>query len=93
MKSTLMNHGIAREFLESNQRCCARHEGQKLGENNGSGARQAMADVTLAPSCPSKSMALVLTIMRLVAAASPEAARPRWREWYLNRDRAAPRCM
>jgi hypothetical protein len=52
----------------SNQRGCARREGQKLRENSRSEARQAMADITLARSCPSMSMAPVLTILRLEAA-------------------------
>src|ERR1700732_3041860 len=38
-------------------------------------------------------MALVLAIVRLVAAASQEAVRPRWRECEMHRDRAAPRLI
>src|SRR5260370_13248622 len=38
-------------------------------------------------------MALVLAIVRLVATASQEAVRPRWRECEMHRDRAAPRLI
>src|ERR1039457_3301343 len=50
-----------------------RRKSQKLRENNGSETRQAMAVITLARSCPYTSMALVLSILRLVATASTEA--------------------
>jgi truncated hemoglobin YjbI len=64
---------FVRQRSHEHQRCCARHEGQKLGENNRSEVRQAMAEITLARTCPYMSMAPVLAIIKLVAA----AARPR----------------
>jgi hypothetical protein len=57
----------------SNQRGCARREGQRLRENGKSEARQAMADITLARPCPCMSMAPVLTILRLEAALRKKA--------------------
>jgi hypothetical protein len=50
-----------------------RRKRQKLRENSGSKTRQAMAVITLARSCPYTSMALALSILRLVATASTEA--------------------
>jgi hypothetical protein len=52
------------------QRGCARYESQKLRENESSDVRQAMADITLARTCPSMSMAPVLAIIKVAAAAS-----------------------
>ena len=54
----------------SNQRGCARRKGQKLSDDRRSKTWQAMAGDTLARSCPCMSMALVLSIVRLVAVAS-----------------------
>ena len=46
-----------------------RRKRQKLRENSASETRQAMAVITLARSCPYTSMALALSILRLVATA------------------------
>jgi hypothetical protein len=54
---------------QEHQRGYARHKSQKLRENGRSEVRQAMADITLARTCPSMSMAPVLAIIKLVAAA------------------------
>jgi hypothetical protein len=58
------------EYLTALKR---RRKSQKLLENSRGETRQAMADLTLARSCPYMSMALVLSIRRLVATASTEA--------------------
>src|ERR1700733_7656489 len=50
-----------------------RRKRQKLRENSASETRQAMAVITLARSCPYTSMALALSILRLVATAWTQA--------------------
>ena len=56
----------------------ARHEvaettGGRGSENGNGEASQAIAELTLVRSCPTRSLAPVLAIMTLVAAASREA--------------------
>ena len=73
---------IKQQRSHEHQRGCARvikvRNSGRIGEAR---VRQAMAEITLARTCPYTSMAPVMAIIKLVAATVRSVARPRWREW------------